>query len=194
MPAKGCARFWKNATFDLTDRRAGPARQPTHAIIVLGAGVRKNGAPSPPLKRRILAGIALHKSLEDSVLVCAGGVGRHGPSEASVMREIALANGVNHHDILLEDKSINTRENIIFSTSIEAIQRARQLHIVSDRIHLPRCRLYTALTRISVDFHGVPTPLSEEPLARYVYYRLYEVIGLFKYAGIGLIDRFRQEV
>ena len=170
---------------------SGTQRGFAHAIIVLGAGVLKSGAPSPPLERRIRAAVDLHKSLEDSVLVCAGGVGRHGPSEASVMRRIALSEGVDDSCILLEEESRNTRENIRNSLNVLDESDRLTLHIVSDGSHLPRCRMYAALAGIRAEFHAVPAHQSRESRTRYIGARLYEAAAFVKYAAVGLIDRFR---
>ena len=60
------------------------------------------------MKRRVRHAVELHGSLEDSVLVMSGGVGKYGPSEASVMRDLAVAEGVSSGNILLEENSLTT--------------------------------------------------------------------------------------
>ena len=189
MPAKACARSWKNATFGLTE----PKRPPVRAIVVLGAAVLAGGKPSPPLSRRVRKAVELHRSLEDSVLVLSGGIGRHGPSEARVMRELALSNGANFDNVLLEENSVNSRENIQFSLTMIRELEIAELHVVSDDFHIPRCRLYAAIAGIEATFHGAPSRAQGDNALRLAFYRLRETIGLAKYVWVGLVDRYRKE-
>lgn len=164
----------------------------TRAIVVLGAAVLKGGRPSPPLRRRVRHAVELHRSLEDSVLILSGGLGRNPPSEARAMRELALSQGVDDICILLEENSINSRENI--QNSIALMRRANlaELHVVSDDYHVPRVRLYAALAGIEATFHGAPSRAAGEGSLRLAFYRAREIVGMAKYVWVGLADRVRR--
>jgi uncharacterized SAM-binding protein YcdF (DUF218 family) len=164
---------------------------PRRAIVVLGAAVLSDGRPSPPMKRRVRHAVELHGSLEDSVLVMSGGVGKYGPSEASVMRDMAVAEGVSSSDILLEENSLTTRQNLQNSNFIIRRMSIAEMHVVTDDFHIRRCRLYAALARIPAEFHGAPSRDRGEGSARLAFYQLREAIGLAKYAWVGLADRYK---
>ncbi len=158
---------------------------------MLGAGVLKSGEPSPPLRRRILAAIDVHTSLDDCLLVCCGGVGRFGPSEASVMERFALDAGIPADRIVLEDRSTTTRENIRNALALLGDADIGELHILSDATHVPRVRLYAALSGVRARFHSVPLSAVDDRQARRVFVRIYETAALAKYVAAGMIDRFR---
>ena len=164
---------------------------PRRAIVVLGAAVLPDGRPSPPMKRRVRHAVELHGTLEDSILVMSGGVGKYGPSEASVMRDMAVAEGVSSSDILLEENSLTTRHNLQNSKKLIRRMNIAEMHVVSDDFHIRRCRLYAALARIPAEFHGAPSRAQGEGSLRLAFYRMREAVGLAKYAWVGLLDRYR---
>ena len=107
--------------------------------IVLGAAVWPGGVPSPSLRRRAEAAAALYRAGRVAGIVGTGGLGRHPPSEAEAIRAIVLAQGVPETAVILEDRSTNTRENLIFSRAL--LPEGTAVVIVSDAWHLPRARL-----------------------------------------------------
>ena len=187
MRARACGLSWRSAISGSTE----PRRKAANALLVLGAGVLKSGEPSTPLRRRILAAIEVQKSLDDCLLVCCGGVGRFGPSEASVMERFALDAGIPHERILLEDRSTTTRKNIRNALALLVDAEIGQLHILSDETHVPRVRLYAALSGLPVRFHSVPLSDADDRAAQRIFVRIYETAALAKYVAAGTIDRFR---
>lgn len=111
-----------------------------NAVVVLGAAVWENGIPSPTLKRRAVFGAAVQREL-GSIIIGSGGLGKFPPSEAEVMRDIFLANGVSHEQILLESQSTTTFENIRNSEAIGAALGIQHYIIVTDFYHAPRARI-----------------------------------------------------
>ena len=75
----------------------------TNVVVVLGAAVWKGGIPSPSLERRMKFAIDLIKKGYADWLILSGGIGKHPPSEAKVMRCIALDAGLNKKMIILEE-------------------------------------------------------------------------------------------
>jgi uncharacterized SAM-binding protein YcdF (DUF218 family) len=106
--------------------------------FILGAAVWPGEQPSPALKRRVLHGAALYHAGEASRLVCCGGVGKHGPSEAEVMARILRAQGVPEAALVLEERSTSTRENILFGLQVSGATGA--IVLVTDGFHAPRAR------------------------------------------------------
>jgi uncharacterized SAM-binding protein YcdF (DUF218 family) len=108
--------------------------------MILGAAVWADG-PSPTLRRRTLAAARLwHEGAVDAILCC-GGLGRHPPAEAEVMRDILLADGVPGGAILIEDRSTTTAENIALALPILRARGEGRVIVVTDWYHAPRARM-----------------------------------------------------
>ncbi|OWY01622.1 hypothetical protein B6V75_13610 [Thioclava sp. F1Mire-8] len=105
------------------------------AILILGAAVWAEGAPSPTLLRRTRHAAALWHAGAAERVICCGGVGRYPPSEAEVMARILRAEGVDSEAIFLEDRSTSTYENIGFA---QAHLDGDEVTIVTDPYHAPR--------------------------------------------------------
>ena len=87
------------------------------ALIVLGGGVTPNGLPTPATQRRLDTALELFAQVDIPHLIFSGRWShnlRNKParSEAEAMREQALARGIGHGVIRLEDRSHSTLENI----------------------------------------------------------------------------------
>lgn len=104
-------------------------------IVVLGAAVRAGGRPSRALARRVERGVELFHAGEAGALLLSGG---GAPSEASVMRALAVEAGVPEASIVLEEASMSTLENAINSAPIMAERGWESALLVSDPFHLPR--------------------------------------------------------
>lgn len=112
--------------------------RPADAAIVLGAGVSR-GRPSPILRARIDHAIKLYQAGTVKKLIFTGGVGRNDTiSEAEASRQYALQQGVADSDILLEDKSTSTIENIRFAADIGSAAGFNSYLIVSTPYHMLR--------------------------------------------------------
>lgn len=109
--------------------------------IILGAAVWPGGEASPTLRRRTLHGVALFKTGRVSQLICSGGLGKHPPSEAAVMREICLAEGLPTDAILLEDRSHSTLENLTNAKALIEDPETADIVIVTDHYHKWRALL-----------------------------------------------------
>lgn len=87
-------------------------------IIVLGAQVRTTG-PSIVLKYRLDKAVEYLNDNPDTTCIVSGGQGGNEPTaEASVMRDYLVDKGIDENRILVEDKSLNTIQNIEFSKKI----------------------------------------------------------------------------
>ena len=124
--------------------------------VVLGAAVWPGGRPSPTLARRTLHGVALLRAGAARHLLLTGGVGRHPPSEASVMRELAEHAGVARARIVLDEQATTTLDSARACAAIIAARGWRRVLIVTDRYHLPRALL--AFRRFGVAAQGSPPP------------------------------------
>ncbi len=112
----------------------------TTAILILGAAVWPGG-PSPTLLRRTRQGAALWRAGVGAHVIPCGGLGRHPPAEAMVMRDILIAEGVPAAAIHPEAASTSTAENIALALPILRRLGCTRVVIVTDRYHAPRARL-----------------------------------------------------
>lgn len=111
-------------------------------VVVLGAQVKPWG-PSVNLQQRIDAAVAYMKENPDSNAVVSGGKGADEPmSEAQSIYEDMVRQGVDSNRIYMEDKSVNTKENLRFSHRIINDNGLnKNLAIATDSFHQLRARL-----------------------------------------------------
>lgn len=110
-------------------------------IIVLGSAVWANERPSPSLNARMQHAIALyHQELAPYLILC-GGVGKNPPSEAEVMRRLAVSARVPATALILEERSRSTEESLTNAKKLMDARGWRTAVIVSDPFHLYRAEL-----------------------------------------------------
>ncbi|MBR2825027.1 MAG: YdcF family protein [Solobacterium sp.] len=91
------------------------------AIIVLGCGMLSDGKPTPLLKKRVERAARFYKKQvkktgKKPYLICSGGKGPDEIiSEAECMKNELLREGIEEEQILLENQSTSTHENMLFS-------------------------------------------------------------------------------
>ena len=105
--------------------------------LILGAAVWADG-PSPTLKRRTLHGAALYHAGKIDRIICCGGLGKHPPSEAEAMAHLLQNEGIPTADIILEDQSTTTGENI--ANALPLLDTS-SVTIITDWYHAPRACL-----------------------------------------------------
>lgn len=133
-----------------------PFAKPLDYIIVLGAGL--NGEEvTPLLASRIDKGIAIYQKNQGSKLIMSGGQGADEViSEAQAMTNYALKQGVPLYDILLENQSTNTKENIRFSVAMMEEDK-KQFAIVTNHYHLFRALLFARQEGVKCIGYGAKT-------------------------------------
>ena len=93
-------------------------------VIILGCKVRKDGTPTPLLRGRVDKAIEFAKKQKeetgkDIIFIPSGGKGSDEViSEAESMKEYLIKQGIDKKNIVIENKSTNTIENMKFSNSI----------------------------------------------------------------------------
>lgn len=130
------------------------------AAIVLGAAAW-NGRPSPVLQERLNHAIDLYKNGTVEYLIFTGGTASgEVKSEARVSMEYAIAQGVDSSDIIIEEKSVITKENLEYA--IEAVEEQNYdfdtYILVSDPLHMKRAVLLARELDLTV--YSSPTPTS----------------------------------
>lgn len=125
---------------DLGAALAGKDRSRT-ALVVLAAGLQTSDESLPPRERLDAAGI--RRGLAASRLFREHGVGwmvlsGAPPAQGEAMRDLVIAEGVPAERIILEDRSLNTRENAAYSTVILREKGIETVVAVTSASHLRR--------------------------------------------------------
>jgi uncharacterized SAM-binding protein YcdF (DUF218 family) len=146
--------------------------------VVLGARVLPGGVPSGALQARTEQAVSLYQRGLVRRLVFSGGVGVNPPSEASVMRALAVRLGVPEEACTLEEESHSTEQNARFSAERLRALGARSVVVVSDPYHLLRARQYFRLQGFEVGTS--PALLTERNLNAFdrVYWTVREAFAL----------------
>ena len=114
-------------------------------IVIFGAAVRSDGRPSAALLRRIDYGLQAARAHPDATILCSGGVGRVGPSEASVMLEVLGRAGVAPGRLVPDEESLDTLQSVAVAARRARARRSPFVVACSDGYHLPRIRLMLAV-------------------------------------------------
>lgn len=106
-------------------------------VIILGAQWKPQG-PSNVLQRRLDKAIQYLNENPDTIVIVSGGQGSNEPiSEASGMRQYLVNIGISDDRILMEDKSTNTWENMVFSGTLIDRENDRVV-LVTNNFHMFR--------------------------------------------------------
>lgn len=125
-------------------------------IIVFGAAVRPGGEPSGALRRRLLHGVELLRRDAANFLLVSGGVGACQPSEAEVMRDLALAAGVPGDRIVTENTSSSTFTSALACVDIMRSRGWRSAVVATDAYHVRRAAMVLRSFGIRVSISAAP--------------------------------------
>lgn len=128
----------------------------TQAIIVLGAQVKADGSLSLQLQWRMEEALKQYRENPQLIVVC-GAQGSNEPApEAHVMRDWLVERGVPSEQILMDDASFNTRQNLN-NAKMMLPEGISKVLIVTSKYHLPRSMALAA--DIGFDAEGVGSPI-----------------------------------
>ena len=129
------------------------------AAIVLGAAVWGEQV-SPVFRERINHAINLYHQGRIRKLIFTGGQGnRDEPTEASAARNYALQNGVPLNDVLIEQSSHTTYENMVYAKKLADRYGLKKTLIVTDPLHMKRA--ITMAHDVGLDAYPSPTPTTK---------------------------------
>lgn len=156
------------------------------AVIVLGAAIWDD-KPSPVFEERIKHGIWLYKNGYASKIIFTGGKAKNKRySESRVAMNYALENQIPKKDILIEEKSKITEENIFYAEQIVENNEFSKVIIVSDPLHMKRAMLMAK--DYELEAYTCPTPTTKYKSLRskipfwsrevfyYLGYRMYKIL------------------
>lgn len=108
--------------------------------VVLGAGLRPSGEPSPVLADRLEAGIELYRAGRVDKLLLSGDHGQHTYDEVNAMRRHMVDAGIPPDDVFLDHAGFRTFDTMYRARDVFGVERAI---VVTQRFHLARS-VYTA--------------------------------------------------
>ena len=133
-------------------------------LIVLGCGIRRDGTPTPLLKGRLdLALDFYRRQLKETGrrarFIVSGG---QGPdeirSEAACMRDYLLEQGIPEENVILEDRSTDTAENMRFSKQkIDEAGGEGKIAFFTTNYHVFRAGLKARRVKMRALGMGAPT-------------------------------------
>ncbi len=145
--------------------RLPPGEGPADAIVVLGATVLPGGVPSGSLRARAEAAAELWHAGAAPRIVTTGAHHLHPPGEAVVARELLLARGVPADVIAIEEKSRNTKGNLLFARGILPAEVVR-VWIVTEPFHMARALLIAQAVGFDPLAWPVDSPAWRRPTSR----------------------------
>ena len=129
------------------------------AIIVLGAQVNPDRSPSVQLQWRLSKALDTYW-LKRVPIVVTGAQGKDEPAtEASIMRDWLVSNGAARGEVLMDETSFNTRENIANAVALLP-PGTRDVLIVTSDYHMPRA--LRVAKDLGLNASGAPSPIKQE--------------------------------
>jgi len=128
----------------------------TDAVLVLGAATAAPGVPGPALRRRLEHGVGVFRARKAAFLLVSGGIVGPPPAEAHLMREMAMARGIEAERIVVEDQARSTFENAVYAGRIIRERGWGRVVVVTDAFHLPRALFVCRRLGLPVEGDGVP--------------------------------------
>jgi|GEM_PF-119099 len=164
-----------------------PQDMQADAAVVLGAAVWSQQV-SPVFRERINHAMELYRRGRVHKIIFTGGQGnRNEPTEAAAARAYAVSSGISSRDILIEQRSHTTYENLVYAKQLADAHGLKKVLIVSDPMHMRRA---IAMAQ-DVGLEAYPSPTTTTrytgfrsqfaELTRETFYYLgYSVRSLFK--------------
>lgn len=133
------------------------AAGPADVIIVLGAGVRRDGTPDRALTRRANHAAELWRAGYAPYILCTGGLGSYSTvTEADACRRYLSSQGVPPERILTETSSRSTEENALQARAVMQARGWQKALLVSDSYHMVRANLIFQTRGVAVILSPVP--------------------------------------
>jgi uncharacterized SAM-binding protein YcdF (DUF218 family) len=155
------------------------------AGIIFGAAVWGGNRPSPVLRERINKGFELYENKIVPRLVLTGGGSPNEMTEADVARNELLKYGVKDENLIIENTSNSTREQIFFLRD-KLYRRLKwdNVILISDNYHLYRIKEICSFNNINSEAVATEMPLSLEGKIWYCVKESFAVL-MFWFYGIG---------
>lgn len=137
--------------------------------IVFGAGLYRNGSPTPVLRDRVTTAVELYQAGKVEKLLMSGDNSTVSHNEPGAMRDYAIGLGVPEEDIIQDFAGRRTYDTCYRARDIFHIDSAI---LVTQAFHLPRA-LYTC-NMLGVSAVGVPADLRQYRRASQAFWNMRE--------------------
>ena len=129
----------------------------------MGAAVWGGNRPSPVLKERINKGYEIYSNGIVPKLVITGGGSPNEMTEAAVSKDVLIKYGVNPGDLISENSSNSTIEQIHFVRNyLYKSRNWNKIILISDNFHLMRASEISKFNDMDADCISSDKPLSAE--------------------------------
>ncbi len=154
------------------------------AGVILGAAVWGGNRPSPVLKERINKGYDIYEKGIVPKLVITGSGSPNEMTEAEVSKNVLIKYGVNPKDLIMENSSSSTIEQIHFvRDTLYKSNNWKKIILISDNFHLLRSKEISAFNNINADCIASDKSLSTEGTVNFCFKESLALI-IFWLAGI----------
>ena len=142
-------------------------------ILILGAGIRADGSPTPMLRDRLLAGLEAYQHLNTVPIFLSGDSENGDYTETVTMRNVLVEKGVEESQIISDGYGLSTYESIWRAKNIYGFNK---ILIVSQKYHLHRA-IYIAneFDMVAYGVDGALTTYGKQPI-----YNLREYLARIK--------------
>jgi vancomycin permeability regulator SanA len=131
------------------------------------------------MRRRVNGALISAKNEPNPLFLVSGGVGKHPPSEATVMAGLLRDAGVPETNIALDQASGDTLQSIRNCARIlKSLPSFAEVVVCTDVYHIPRCRWLFKLYGISTRAGQTPNGRAENKALRWWYYHLREIAAV----------------
>ena len=150
-----------------------PDDSPVERIaIVFGAGLYRDGSPTPVLRDRVATAVDLYREGKVEKLLMSGDNSSPGHNEPGAMRTYALGLGIPDEDLILDYAGRRTYDTCYRAREIFDLDSAI---LVTQAFHLPRA-IYTC-NLLGVSAIGVPADLRQYRRASQTFWNLRESVA-----------------
>jgi uncharacterized SAM-binding protein YcdF (DUF218 family) len=151
-------------------------------ILIFGCAVLPGGRPSPTLRARVMAAFACGGTT--ARYIPTGAVGRHAPSEASVMAGLLTGLGVPPGQVRLEETATDTLTSAVACARMLAAETG-PVRVASSGYHLPRCLMLLRMAGVRA------TACKPPPAGRWRWYSRLRECAALPYDAVAMLARKR---
>lgn len=131
-------------------------------ILILGAGIKADGSPTPMLRDRLIAAFQAHQQINDVTVFISGDSKNSDYCETVTMKTFLTDRGVDNNKIICDGYGLSTYESIWRAKEVYGYDK---ILIVTQKYHLHRA-IYIAqkLGITAYGFDGALTTYRKQPL------------------------------
>lgn len=150
-------------------------------FVILSYALKDRAIPTQPTRAEIeLAHRWWQRFPQAKLIMCTGDNQRLGITNAAVMADYAVSLGVPRANVIEEDRSRNTRENLLYAMEIIKAEQLRQPTLVTIDLYTRRA-VATAKKLGWEDFYWLSVYSEGEPAHGYKYVQTYSRTTIFCY-------------